>query len=320
MKALKRFFAILLMVVLVLGMIALHFIQKREEQNLSASIQSIQQSIRMLEAEKQELEAKLVEIGADGADAGSENEEAYQTESMQAVLCVVNVTETFYEDVFPVMQEDSQTGVIILRDGRLPGDVTDDIISVSNFVNMINAGWSYAITVTQYPNTSTESWTSSIEQYMEHLIARVGIKPSMYYFADSVDEESLSILQDEGFETVLCHNMLENTALKVVQLIPYNSDLVVTTMSQMDGYCGLEVWASWEDNTNENLQYSKDRILQLMENESIALSGMDQLKALTAAEEGDKYTNQFDLEKYATEGQIKSRIAEIEAEIDQLYR
>lgn len=322
MKVLKRFFAILLVVVLVLGMVALHLMRKEKEHQLSVSIQSTQESIRALEAEKLELEAKLTDITSGNLDTANDDDEqeADPTRSMEAVLCVANVTETFYQEIFPAMQENGQTGIIILRNGRLPGDVTDDIISVNSFVDMINSGWSYAITVTQAVGSSTESWRSEIDQYVDRLAARVSSTPSMYCFVNGTSEARLNILKEEGFETILCHSAVEDEELKVIQLLPYNSDSLTETMTQMDGYCGLEVWASWQADTDENLRYSWDKTSELLESTSIKLTGLDELQSLTPLPDSDEEEQQVDLTEYTTEDQIRARIAEIDAEIETLYR
>lgn len=320
MKVLKKVLSVVLVVALVLAMVALHWTRKTKEHQVAVSIQSTQESIRALEEEKVALEKRLA--GTDGSEAGTDSEEqgSQQTEAMQAVLCVTNVTETFYEEIFPAMQEKGQTGIIILRNGRLPGDVTDDIISVRSFVDMINSGWSYAITVTQYTGTSTENWREAINQYVNRLIARVASEPSIYCFVNGANEDRLSVLKEEGFETVLCHDALEDDELKVIQLLPYSSDSLEEAVSQVNGYCGLEVWTSWENDTDENLQYSQDKTLQLLESDSIELKGLDDLKALVASTGADDYDEKPDLEEYTTEEQIQSRIAEIEAEIEELYR
>lgn len=319
MKILKKVLSVVLIVVLVLAMVALHWFRKTKEHQMAVSIRSTQESIRALEEEKLALEEKLA--GDDGeAGADSEEQENQQTEPMQAVLCVANVTEAFYEEIFPAMQEKGQTGIIILRNGRLPGDVTDDVISVRSFVDMIDSGWSYAITVTQYTGTSAESWGEAVDRYVDRLIARVASKPTMYCFVNGANEERLNLLEEKGFEAVLCHGVPEEEDLKVIQLLPYGSEPLEEAVSQINGYCGLEVWTAWEDDTEEALQYSEEKTMELLDNNSIELKGFADLRAMTALAEDGEEDGESAAGKYATEEEIHSRIAEIEAEIEALYR
>lgn len=320
MKVFKRVLSLLMVVVLALAMVGLQLVRKANENQKTEEIQTVQESIRVLENEKSQLEKKLVSIKEGNPETTDVEQQVDQTGSKQAVLCVNDVTETFYKEIFPVMQEKGQTGIMVLSNGSLPGDRSNDTISVQGFLSMIEAGWSYAITVTKYSGNSTDSWKSAIDTYVKRLATRVGVTPTIYCFANETDEERIRVLQDAGFEAILSPDAVESDVLKAVQMLPYGSDSPEQAMNQMQGYCGLEVCAYWQNNTDAELQYSKEKMVQVLENSSIEFVGIDTLQPITAGSASDEGANEFDLGEYTTEEQIQARIAEIEDEIDQLYR
>ena len=320
MKVWKKIFAVLLIVVLLAGMVAIHLLRKDRENQMALGVQNTQEEIQTLETEKLELEKKLTHLEDGNAADDEESEAEVQEGPFQTVLCVTNVTETFYQEIFPTMEEKGQTGILILRNGRLPGDETDDIISAESFVAMMDAGWRCGITVTDYDGDTLEDWEQAIDTYVDELEMRVSVAPSVYCFENKVAQEWLDLLADKGYEAVLTHDALENEEMKVIQLLPYDSGALTEDLSQMEGYCGLELWASWEEDTDEALQYSQDNTLELLDSGDIELTGLENLEALTPAKKSDEDSVQLHLEKYTTKEQIEKRIAAIETEIEQLYQ
>lgn len=338
---LKRIAAGLLTVLLLGGMAEIYLHQKTSQSQQSRRLEETNSAIHALEAERSELEARLEVLNATLEPEEAENVPDGQAEPdakpaetgvssgepANALLCLNAVSEETYSDIYPVLEEAGVTGVLILRNGRMPGD--NYAISVGDFVEMTDHGWDYAISLEREENETDAEWQEKVEEYTDRLRRRVGILPTIYCFPEGTcSEEEAAILTEEGFDTILVHQQTQQAGeLNVIRLLPYNVPNLSDFVSSMTGYCGLEMWVSWTDETDETLRYSEEGLSALLDENGVALTGRDALLTLSAAQEQyedqpeqtEQMEDRFSEERDEAE-QIQARIAEIDDEIAALYR
>ena len=138
--------------VLVLGtLVALFGVQKTVNGRLSDDLKETNKVIRELENEKSGLEKQL----------------GVSLDKLNATLCFSVADEQLYSEIYPILEEQDLTGVIILRNDQLPGDKY--AIPVQDFLNLLQAGWSSAISLSRPQGESDEAWKSRVQTYMQKL-------------------------------------------------------------------------------------------------------------------------------------------------------
>lgn len=294
----KRNLIIALTVVLFLGSVALYVAEKTIRRQNTEMLTATNETVRELEDERTELEQQLEIV------AGKQ----------YATLCFNVADEQLYSAIYPMLKKQGIKGTIILRNNQLPGNKY--AIPVQDFLNLMDAGWYSAISLSRADGETDEEWKSHVEAYMQQLQERTGIQPIVYCFPEgSCSTAEAEILEELGFETVLCHKFndaLESSGLQFVKLYPYNANTLNELLAKTDGFCGLEVWVDWVDSTQKNLRYSKKDLKALLESDTIQIQNLDSLKRQSSS----------DIEKAAdiSEEEVRARLTEIEEELEQLYQ
>ena len=235
-------------------------------------------------------------------------------DKLNATLCFNVADEQLYSEIYPILEEQDLTGIIILRNDQLPGDKY--AIPVQDFLNLLQAGWNSAISLSRPQGESDEAWKSRVQTYMQKLQKRTGIKTKIYCFPEGAcSEPEAKILEELGFETVLCHKLndsLDSENLKIIKLYPYHAKALRKFLTKTDGYCGVEVWVDWIDDTPKNLRYHEDTLRDLLSSDVIQIDSLDELEKQTATA--------FEELPDGDEGTARDRLAEIEDQLERLYQ
>lgn len=284
-------------IILAGGLFALDYWQGYNNQLVSGQLKQDNLEIQQLLNEKAQLEVQTEE------NAQQETIEE-QTGIPEAVLCFNSLNQNFYTEVYPAVNEKVDSGILVLENGKLPGD--NNYIPTEDFCELIDSGWVYAISLERAADDS--QWKANIENYLNVLSNRVPQKTTVYYLpSGSCSEEDAQILKEYGFDTVLCHE--ETTAktvgeLNVVQLLGYNDSTTINSVAASEGYCGLEIWVNWNTSIRTRVRYTETALQTLLDNNAITLKGMDDLLSSESVS-GSKTPEE--------------RITEIDQRLDDLY-
>ena len=115
--------------------------RQAEQERTSEQLKQDNAEIQQLLNEKSQLEKKLEET--------AQQETTQETQEISgAVLCFHSLDESFYTEIYPVVKEKVDSGILILEDGKLPGD--NDYISAQAFSELIEDGWElHSITIAE---------------------------------------------------------------------------------------------------------------------------------------------------------------------------
>lgn len=301
----KRIAAGILVLALVVATGIIFVFQTSRDNQITQQMRETNVSIQELKAEKDALNEKLAEI--EQTENTTEGDKQI-SQAQPVVLCVNSAAASVYSDIYPAMREAEQVGILILRDNVLPGN--SNTMSVKEFLEMMDQGWEFAISLTRTADETDDAWQTRIEAYQTRLQQRVAMVPHVYCFAEGgCSEKQAEILKEQGMNTILVHEATtEMQEFKVIQLLPYQQDNLAAAISGIDGYCGLEVG----DNADELSAYSAEAFQNLLNSELIQLKNLDTLEKIVPkeSEQADQYNDPES---------IRSRLKEIEAEIDALY-
>lgn len=288
-----------LSILVLIGLIVLFVVQFIVGEQNSQELKLTNETIEELKKEKQRLE-KQNGTEKDGAEENS------------AVLCFNVADEQLYSEIYPLLKEQDKTGIIILRNGQLPGDTY--AIPAEDFYNLMQENWSCAISL-ERGLESDEEWRQNLESYCQQVQQRVGVIPTIYCVPEgSCSQEEAEILEEIGFETVLVHKentALESQNLQFIKLYPYHAQSLMKFLSQTNGDCGLEVWVDWVEETKNNLRYSEEDLKELLQNDEIQIQNLDSLKQQSSSN-GDEVTG--------SEEEVNARLTEIEEELERLQK
>lgn len=306
--------SILLSVIIVAGIIGLRHMHTASRQDDQATLQETNAEIQQLEAEKTSLESQLEEIQEEIAEAQAALEEA-EAETRSVILCCNTLNAQFYTQVYPTLQEKGITGIFILKNGQLPGD--GDIVTVEEFLALEADGWESAICLTQ-GDASDAEWRAEVETYVSRFTVRMGYAPRIFCFGEEGGtEEQAEFLSEQGFEILLVHDEVgeaEIGGLQVIQLISYLDTELDEKVSSFTGYCGLEMWVGWNDDTDAEKRYTASDLATLLSNELLSLDSLEDLEVLEPVTSGDELAQ---LEEEADN--LQEQIDEIEEELSALY-
>lgn len=315
---LKKIGTFLLAAALVVGLVFVYLSQKNNQRDNAQQLKSANIAIQELEAERDTLTAQLEELEAETGDESTEVQEVEQAAAPQAVFCLNTVTEQTYTEVYPALHEKGITGILILRNGQLPGD--NYCLTVEQFLEMIDDGWSFGISLQKDADRTDESWQNEIELYMSNLKQRTDLTPAIYCFAEGgCTASEAGILIEEGFDTVLVHEQVvsEYDELKIIRLFSYAQEDLTDTLSSMEGYCGLEMWIGWSSSTEEDVRYYSDQFNELLDLDAVQLTCLEDLMPVVAQAEESEQTED---RSYTDADSIRRRLAQIEEEIKSLYK
>ncbi|MCI7739002.1 hypothetical protein [Butyricicoccus porcorum] len=284
-------------IVLAGSLFALDYWQGHNNKLTSEQLKQDNAEIQQLLNEKSQLEKKLEET--------AQQETTQETQEISgAVLCFHSLDESFYTEIYPVVKEKVDSGILILEDGKLPGD--NDYISAQAFSELIEDGWDCAVSIERTADAS--QWQTNIKNYLNALSARVSAKPTVYYFpSGGCSESDAQILKSLGFETVLCHEeTTEKTigGLNLVQLYGYNDSAAVNNVLANPGNCGLEIWVNWDNSIRTRVRYTETALQRLLNSSTITFKGLEEL---------------LDEDQVVTSQTVEERLTEIDQLLDDLY-
>ncbi|MCD8146305.1 MAG: polysaccharide deacetylase family protein [Clostridiales bacterium] len=137
-----------------------------------------------------------------------ELEQLYQQYSATSVaLCFEQTGEVVYDDIYPALTEQGETGTIVFTNGLLTGDNYQ--VMTDEFRTMMDNGWSYAIggdDSLELTGTNAENaaaWQTSLETYMKNIRTRTGVVPTVYCFREGEYQSDYeAILEADGFTAI----------------------------------------------------------------------------------------------------------------------
>lgn len=296
----KKIISGLLSVLMIAVIVGLFFIQQHQKAQTAEQLEQINAEIQQLKSEKAELEEQRTAI-QNGEDASA------VVSNYRALLCLSTINEQTYTDVYPLLKEQGITGVLVLRNGQLPGD--SYTVNSKQFTEMIQDGWLAGISLPREEYQTEEEWKEALQQYSLQLQERAGAVPTVYSLPEgTLTRSECEILGEEGFDTVLYHERIDRkkrAGIEIIQMTPYAQPDLETSLSMVSGYCGLDLWVGWTDETEEPLRYSPEGLDALLQSDTIQLTTLDALTPVAS---------------YSNESDIDERIAEIDSQIDELYR
>ncbi|MGN0266699.1 MAG: hypothetical protein ACI4D7_03370 [Lachnospiraceae bacterium] len=300
MKKFLNVMAVLLIPVILFGMATLHLYRKSEEQSKEASLKRDQVLIWNLEAEKDKLNAALQKVQAGEVEAEPEK---------GTVLCVIDPTQTFFDETYRFILDQEIKGVMILRNGDKPGK--GNRISLESFTKLLEAGWSYGISVTEYDGSGPENWKKAVDAYTDTLEETIGTAPKSYCFMNRYTQDYLDILKERGMNTVLVHDSYRDAEMNYITMVPYTEENLETALNESGTETGLEVWAEDSIDANTDAVYDMYKMLSILKNTNVNWKKVDITDSL------DNQDNE-DSEQLSSEEQIRKRLNEIDIKLDKL--
>lgn len=329
----------------------LYVFQNREQAVQAANLSAANAQIKELLAERETLETRLAEMESspqpDAEEDGAEPAEpeaggAVAQDGMESnvVLCLNGMGEDFYDEQYEVIQETGIKGILIQKDGKLPGDNFQ--MSTQDFLSMLQDGWAFAVTLDREEGQSLEDWLGDVEDYLDKMDRRLSRIPTIFCFGKGTyDSEVLEGLKDLGFTDILYHEgeTVDDTVegLRQICLVDYQADLETARRNGLRGYAGLEMWMNWTDETPEELHYDPDAFAALVSDPQVHFQDLDTLEEnepveqtgedvpagegeIPADEELNGETTPDTEAGLNTSDSIQQRIDEIDQEIRTLYQ
>lgn len=265
----RKVFWILGCIILAAGLYAMDCWQGYHQEMASQQLKQDNAEIQKLINEKAQLENEKGQ---------AQQEPASQTsETTRAVLCFLSPNEAFYTEIYPIVSNTVDTGILVLENGKLPGDT--DYISTQDFSTLMDRGWTCAVSLER--DADNAQWQTNIENYLTALSNRVSTTPTVYYLTSgNCSETDAQMLKTLGFETVLCHG--QQTAktvgdINIVELFGYNDSNVQTSVSESESNCALEIRVSWDSSDPARVRYTETALHNLLDNTTIAFQGLDDM-------------------------------------------
>lgn len=323
----KKLLTVLLIVCTAACILTLNRYQQASVEAVINETATVNATLEELAAERDALEGRLEELMAAETNPGEAEEQTAQPDgtveqqSQPVLLCLNALGKETYSELYPRLTEAGVTGVLILREGRLPGD--NRMLSVQEFLEMVDSGWSFAISLESSSDADSDDWQGEVEDYIDRLQRRVGLTPELYCFPEGgCSENEIQFLQEQGIHTVLTHQPVELYGqVRAITLFPYRMQTLQEDIFGLNGYCGLEMWVNWPDETDLALRYSEQGLTELLSDTSLQLLGLEELQPVQESplpESEDIEEEEPETDKQIDE--IRNRLADIQAEMDALYR
>lgn len=184
------------------------------------------------------------------------------------LLCFLNPSDKAYTGAFSSFEQYGYTGTLVFNDGAKPGD--DDMITVDHFTEMIDHGWSCAISSTSLEGEAgSDSWKNHMQECYQAIVDAAGVAPDACYLGDNIytsdlDEALLSL----GFTSVFYMDAEESQDLNLLKeaegglaripVTPYRQDDVNKIIERIvnEGvYAGFVTQVSWKSNEQPEKEY-----------------------------------------------------------------
>lgn len=284
-------------IILAGGLFALDYWQGYNNKLLSEQLEQDNIQIQQLKNERSQLEKEV-------AETEQQDTAEKDSETPGALLCFNSIDQKFYTEIYPVVKEYGDFGILVLDTNKLPGD--SNYITAQELSELVEKGWSCAISLDR--NADDSQWKANIENYLNRLSSKTSVKPTVYYLpSGSCNENDAQILKEYGFTTVLCHEQsMANTVggINIVQLFGYNDTATISSVLASENSCGLEIWVNWNQSTRTRVRYTSTALQNLLNNSMIKFQSLEDL---------------LDTDIVSETQTPKERIAEIDAQIHDLY-
>lgn len=248
----------------------------------------------------------------------------YKYAPSNAYVGIEYINSFVYDYMFPVLQDVGSTGLLVLRNGVLPGD--ERRITVEQAQEMVDAGWSFAvganfdIDLTTYSEETALEWGAYLQEYSGEIRERMGKAPNIYCFDEGeYHPEYDKILAMNGFNVILYYDDSADNVVVMDKMVKINcvritaetkgEDLISTVKNYHNVVTMVHLTESSPTDESINTfsgQY-KDLLTALNDSDSIELHSFSELEGIILkAPEGINQT-------YA-------RIKQLEQERDELLK
>lgn len=147
------------------------------------------------------------EVTLDSLDEQIKELKNQRITSGRITLVFDQINHTSYEELYPLMEEKGYSGVLVMREKRLPGDYLQ--ITKEECEEMLDEGWTLAvggsndIDMTGDLETVMSEWTDYLTEYVLDIKEMLGTAPTMYCFDEGeYKEEFDTVLKELGFTTI----------------------------------------------------------------------------------------------------------------------
>lgn len=292
--------------VLAAALAGMFHIQRQQSANKAQELRNLNAVIQQLQSEKSELEQELEELTGET--------DARETEKATGVLCFTSIDQNLYTQAYSKLQKNGYTGLFIMQNRKLPGDY--NTISVEEFLELLDAGWSYGISLPKAENME-EDWQTSVQEYLQELDIRTGVLPSVYYFeVGEYSAVSVSFLKECGIDTVLYCGKEQAEPTEGITQIPLYGYLTEPAELDVDVPLGLEVQIAWDEDSDSSLRYTVDDLSSVLEQNTVAINDLASLQQLSQQQAEQEAQFQLNAAKISA---LQARISAIDDEIKQLY-
>lgn len=313
-------------------MVAVGVVSYKKNRDSGAILAAANEELTSLSAEKIQIES----------ERGAKIEEYEKTIGGYAnvVLFFDNITENVYDVVYPMMNKYAMRGVMVMKDGELPGD--EDTISKNHYDKMIKAGWETAMGGNGGVDMLSSDAEAQFARYLDSYIKKIeqaGYSvPTTYCFEDyEYDEKFLEPLRERGF-TAVRTGMTDNEYAEMIDgICVIHSERICSEKTAVqpkfveagelsENFGVYTRFVDESDNIDDTFIDCSEKKYGLML--SFAVNDCENLSVITASELSElmeraldktEYIRQYKKEIAALESrlaEINERVEEISAEID----
>lgn len=135
----------------------------------------------------------------------------YKYAPSNAYIGIEYINSSVYDYLYPVLRDAGYAGVMVLRNGVLPGD--ERRITVEQCQKLLDAGWNFAvganydIDLTTYTEETALEWGAYLQEYSAEIKEKIGAAPNMYCFDEGeYHQEFDRILAENGYNVILYYD------------------------------------------------------------------------------------------------------------------
>jgi len=277
---------------------------KEEEQRLKV----LQEELAPYEEQRKQLKEQIRNL----------EDEAEKTGNGKGNVSLVfrEFSQSMYDDVKEIMDENKMTGTLVLSKNAYPGH--SNYIAPSKFEELISKGWEYCLSWDG--EDTTETWDAFWSQKLREM--DLAMPKAVYYPGSSLSDELLEFLKGKGVETVI-HPAQAGTNLITkgcteepwhVYTMGWNDPKAKNSMEAVAGGGGAFVFtigsASEAEKMDTNFFEPMIEALRVEEKS-------DELQVVSVAE-AKTYEEKMSNELLKKQEQILKQIEGIESQIDEL--
>ena len=314
----KKIAAILTAVLLVIGAV-LGIAARSQEKAEHAQLAQDRKKIAALKKEQSELEQQLNDKKGDTSKAVSKDQ-------LGILLCFTAADSDFMSTVYPTMSDAGYTGLIALRNNIIPGD--SNTITAGELQGLMMEGWNcvvgpgYMVDFDNDEKTVIGYFQNYMKEYVSKLREWAKITPTAVYFDENTYQPFLDeSIEEMGFDTVYYEGdevQSDNDNLTLIHVANYRDGAEQEQNTPGGQTLGLRVTVDWVDDTPHAARYHKHVFADFLQDlKKAEQSGVIQM---LGSDPSSKESTKTEDSSAMSRKEIKTRLTEIEKELDALYQ